>query len=317
MRFRVPGTPAPTFATFVAETWEFSEYIEISKEWREFIDTTYLEQVEFMNNTYDADWTYTPVEVYFVDLAESNLGFPIGGVFDPNTNQVYLSKNLLDKSPKNLSAYELSCIVHEGYHYLQFSNNGSVVFGLRQGKKQLGLLFSEAMTNLAAMKYLEYIGEEDAAISISQNGYASVMLICQLLELTCPGLMISFGSGDLTSIQKEFNCLCKAHIENPREDEFAKLLQSCDLLYENEKESQKENQEVSKEAVFVALYHLLQDIEILAAITEISNEEAFRSFINKYSSTQGELLGGEHTKFIEYFSSIHYTEPEIEPATAD
>lgn len=219
-----------------------------------------------------------------------------------------------DKNPTDIYVNELFYIVHEGYHYLQFSNNGRVVFGLEKNKKQLGLLFSEAMTNLASMKFLEYLCEEDAALISWKNGYASVTLICQLLEFPCPELMESFGQGDLPPIQKKFNLLCAAHIQDPREDEFAKLLQSCDLLYEEEKKSQNG---VFKAEV-MSLYHLLQDVEVLAAITESSYEENFKICIEEYDLYyRGKMFVGESSAFIDYFSSIHYTEPEIETDTAE
>lgn len=136
------------------------------------------------------------------------------------------------------------------------------------------------------------------------------MLICQLLELACPELMESFGQGDLTPIQKEFNRLCKTHIEDPRTDEFAKLLQSLDIMYEQEKKSQNGIDLPFSE--YMAVYHLFQDVEILAAITESSHEETFRRFVQTYDiHFQGEMFVGEYAAFIDYFSSIHYTEPEI------
>ena len=76
IRFRLSETSDPTYAIIVPDPWEFSNYTPVSEEWKTFLDTTYLSQVEFMNTTYDADWTYTPMEFYFVDLTESLPGIP-------------------------------------------------------------------------------------------------------------------------------------------------------------------------------------------------------------------------------------------------
>lgn len=313
MRFRISGSPAPSYVKFEASEWHFSHYTPISNEWREFIDSIYLAQVDFLNENYDANWTYIPAEVYFVDFSESTLGFAIGGVFDPNTHCIYLSEDLLAQNPYEISSKNLSEIVHEGYHYLQFSNTGRLIFGLVKNSAELGRIFSESIINFCTMKFLNSIGNESGAVCCLQNGYASGTVLCQLLELACPDLMNSFVLGDLATLQSEFNALCKQHIQNTRDDEFIYFLQSYDLLYEQEKEFKKG----SPESFIMVLYYLLQNVEVLAAITESTYEETFRNFLLTYDlHYMGEIFVGESYAFIDYFSSLHYTEPEIETEPA-
>lgn len=315
MVFTVPGSPTPQYYNFVSDEWDFSHYTPLTAEWTEFLNATYSAQVEFMNETYGADWAYEPVEAYGVDMSESTVGFAINGVFDPNTNQVYLNEDMLRLSPENISPDQMGHIVHEGFHYLVYINCGTLVFGLSKGKAVLGRVFSESMTNLASIKWLNHIGYTDAAMSYMSNGYATGTALCQMLELACPDLLSAYAKADFKEINKRFNSLCSQHIQGENTgDMFATWLYSFDLLYDAEHRFKSTGNEMDLQ---MSMYYFLQNAEILAAITHDSHSAEFFQYMVTYDQAYNDGVYTETPTFIDYFGTLFYTEPEATPATAD
>ena len=303
MKFNM-GTNVKYYTPIYSEN-EFSKKEIASNKWKIQIEKMALEIVQFVNEKYSLNWKYEPLDIYFIDLNEVKIGFEIGGMYDLNEECIYLSQELENKNYDEISDTEKGFIYHEILHYLKHLNTGKVSFCFENGKKTVGHIITEGATNMILQDFFEYFNMENLKNIFRSNGYASVTLFCEQLQLIFPDFGKWYCEHNVKKFYDEFGRATNKHIEGKNIHEV--FMQQMDIMYENEHLAKKQ----SEEGMYQYMGNFLSNMEILSAITSESKAEQFEENFRKYDKFYcgGNTYFTEETSgFMEYFSTLFYNE---------
>jgi hypothetical protein len=107
-----------------------------------------------------------------------------------------------------------------------YANNGTMNFAIYDERgKSLGYFVSEAITDMIAVDYLNYLGEEDALdYFLNGSNYCYAVVTLQILENSIPEMKKMYLNVDAESLRQEVKALGSMHIEDGTEVDYGEML---------------------------------------------------------------------------------------------
>jgi hypothetical protein len=198
------------------------EIVEFSVENDEQMEKHNRGLFDFIVNKYDLDWKYQSVKVVGLDFSKVAHGeyAYYAAMADPDCNIVYLNLYLLHTSQDFLYR-----TIHELIHCMVYLNNGTINFAIyRENGKNIGYYVSEAITDLIAVDYLNYLGVEGALdYFLNGSNYCYTVVALQVLEHSIPDMKKMYLNVDAESFRQELQALGSMYIEDGADIDYGEV----------------------------------------------------------------------------------------------
>lgn len=162
--------------------------------------------VDFINENYNLNWLYEPIEVISADFL--NTDYYIYNVFYvPNSGIMYINENPYYDLDEEILQY---IYVRELIHYIRDLNVGTSNF-IYPNQDALGKYSTGTLTDLLTMKFFGTKEAEEFFLTKSCYSYSTVGM--QILELAIPDLMKYYLLNDMKGLEKEYNSIAKKYVD--------------------------------------------------------------------------------------------------------
>lgn len=288
---------------FTSIIGEDAEIVEMEDGAKKELDSIGQDLFDFIVKKYDLDWEYQNVEIVFLDfstVAEGEYAY-YGAMADVDCNIVYLNTYALH----TFQDYYYRSI-HELIHCMVYKNNGTMNFAIYDDNgKFIGYYVSEAITDLIAVDYLDYVGEENALdYFLNGSNYCYTVVTLQILEHSIPEMKKMYLDVDAEAFRQEVKALGEIHIEDGAEVDYGEVLFYQADMYQKYSIATMYASSIEEYAFYAqqTLKCMLGNYEIAYAVSdelEPKEEKAVLEYIKHIA----ELEGGSEvmSEYVKYF----------------
>ena len=202
----IEATNFVQFAPELTETYDDTEELEIEfldpqkadEEKTEMVNSKGKEIVDFINENYNTNWNYKPIEV-FTATGTKQSSFGWAGQY--YNGAIYLNWDLITSDEGKF------CLSHEIIHYLMDLNSSTPYRGIMTSdNKKIGCYFHEAVTEYINAKYLENNSDDIwKGEWVNSSAYFLGVFAIDVLTDVVPGAVNMILNNDLETLENEFN----------------------------------------------------------------------------------------------------------------
>ena len=283
---------------------EDAEIVELGESDDEKLDNIGRDLFDFIVKEYDLDWEYQSVKIVGLDFSKVAQGeyAYYGAMADPDCNIVYLNTYVLHTSQDFFYRS-----IHELIHCMVYRNNGTMNFAIFDDNgKFIGYYVSEGITDLIAVDYLNYLGEEDALdYFLNGSNYCYTVVTLQILEHSIPEMKKMYLNVDAESFRQEIKALGEMHIEDGAEVDYGEVFFYQADMYQRFSIATMYASSIEEYSFYAqqSLRCMLGNYEIAYAVSdnlEFKEEKAMIEYLEHIAELEGasEVMS-EYTKYFE------------------
>ena len=282
---------------------EDAEIVEIGESNGKKLENVGQELYDFIVKEYDLDWEYHDVKIVGLDFSQIAQGeyAYYGAMADPDCNTVYLNTYVLHTFKDFFYRS-----VHELIHCMVYKNNGTMNFAIYdEDGGYIGYYVSEGITDLIAVDYLNYLGEDDALdYFLNGSNYCYTVVTLQILENSIPEMKKMYLNVDAESLRQEIKSLGAIHIEDGTNVDYGEVLFYQADMYQRYSVATLYASTIEEYSYYAqqTLKCMLGNYEIAYAISDNLDSKEEKAML-EYLKHVSELEGGSEimSEYVKYF----------------